>query len=41
VALKTILRDNELNSDRAHPNAKGCAKLAPAIAALVKLSAAV
>ncbi len=40
-ALKTILRDNELKSDLAHPNAKGYAKLAAALAALLKKSGAV
>jgi acyl-CoA thioesterase I len=35
-ALKSILRNNELKSDLAHPNAKGYAKLAEAIAALLK-----
>jgi len=41
VALKTILRDNELKSDLAHPNAKGYAKLAAAVAALMRKSGAV
>lgn len=39
-ALKTILRDNELKSDLAHPNAKGYAQLAQAVAALLKKSGA-
>ena len=40
-ALKKILTDNELKSDFAHPNARGYAKLAEAIAALLKKSGAV
>ena len=40
AALKTILRDNELKSDVAHPNARGYAKLAEAVAALMKKSGA-
>jgi acyl-CoA thioesterase I len=40
AALRTILRDNELKSDLAHPNAKGYAQLAQAVAALLKKSGA-
>ena len=41
TALKEILRDNELKSDIAHPNAQGYARLAAAVAALLKKSGAV
>lgn len=41
AALKEILRDNELKSDIAHPNARGYARLAAAVAALLKKSGAV
>lgn len=41
AALKAILRNNELKSDVAHPNARGYAKLAEAIAALMKKNGAV
>ena len=40
-ALTAILRDNELKSDLAHPNAKGYAKLAQAVAELLKKSGAI
>lgn len=41
AALKTILRDNELKSDIAHPNARGYARLAEAVAALLKKAGAI
>lgn len=41
ASLQSILRDNELKADIAHPNAKGYAKLAEAIAVLLKKSGAV
>ena len=41
AALKAILRDNEFKSDIAHPNARGYARLAAAVAALLKKSGAV
>jgi lysophospholipase L1-like esterase len=41
AALKEILRDNELKSDIAHPNASGYAKLAAAVAALLKKRGAI
>lgn len=40
-ALASILRDNDLKADLAHPNAKGYAKLAEAVAALLKKAGAV
>ena len=41
TALKKILTDNALKSDLVHPNAAGYARLAQAIAALMKRSGAV
>jgi lysophospholipase L1-like esterase len=40
VALKKILTDNELKSDLVHPNAKGYARMAQAVADLLKASGA-
>jgi acyl-CoA thioesterase I len=39
-ALRKILTDNELKSDLVHPNAKGYARLAEAVAALLKKAGA-
>src|SRR3990172_4112015 len=39
-ALKKILRDNELKSDLIHPNAKGYARLAEAVAGVLKQAGA-
>jgi lysophospholipase L1-like esterase len=41
TALKKILRDNSLKSDLVHPNAAGYARLAEAVAALLKKAGAV
>ncbi|MGB5079542.1 MAG: arylesterase [Burkholderiales bacterium] len=40
TALKKILRDNSLKSDLVHPNAAGYARLAEAVAALLKKAGA-
>ena len=40
-ALAKILRDNELKSDLIHPNAKGYARLAEAVAGVLKKSGAI
>jgi acyl-CoA thioesterase I len=40
-ALRKILTDNELKSDLVHPNAKGYARLAEAVAVLLKKAGAV
>lgn len=40
-ALAKILRDNELKSDLIHPNAKGYARLAEAVAGVLKRSGAI
>lgn len=40
AALASILRDNELKSDLVHPNAKGYARLAAAVAGVLKKSGA-
>ena len=39
--LKSILRDNELKSDLVHPNAKGYAQIAAAVAKLLRKAGAV
>jgi len=41
TALRKILTDNALKSDLAHPNAAGYARLAEAIADLLKKSGAI
>ena len=41
AALAAILRDNEFKSDLIHPNAKGYARLAEAVAAVLKQSGAI
>ena len=41
AALASILRDNEFKSDLIHPNAKGYARLAEAVAGVLKKSGAI
>jgi acyl-CoA thioesterase-1 len=41
AALASILRDNELKSDMVHPNAKGYARLAAAVAGVLRKSGAI
>jgi len=40
-ALKSIMRDNELKSDLIHPNARGYAQIAQAVATLLKKAGAI
>jgi lysophospholipase L1-like esterase len=41
TALKSVLRDNEFKSDLAHPNARGYARLAESVAAVLRKSGAI